>query len=217
MSTAREVVWHIQTARLVDFKAQHADVVPRLLALCPQPGMRLLGGQTARITNDLHSALSGESVYDDSWIGVVYEGINIVGCGLAYGNTCSLFIEPGRRRHGYGSQLVNTLRACAGDVLVGGTASGNALQRRLDSERSLLLRIAFWVWRRRPQINTWWNWSSWFIGACFYTYRLDFYFLPFHLIMWFPKRQPSLRQDCCDHGISLIEACAECASIKDTT
>jgi GNAT superfamily N-acetyltransferase len=211
---------HIQTMRLVDFMAQHADAMPRLLALCPTPEMRLLYGYTTRISNDLYLALSNdtdpsnENDYN-SWIGVVYEGVAIVGCGLAYDNTCSLFIEPSRRRRGYGSRLVNALRACAGDVLVGSTAAGYALQQRLDSKRSLLLRIAFWIWRRRPRINTWWNWSSWFVGVSFSACRLDFYFLPLHLMMWFPGRQPPLRRDCCDHGVSLIEACTKC--VEGTT
>lgn len=188
----------------------------KVRAMCPPPPreQRQYGGHLASIANDMLMALEEPDGFPNSWAGFIWSNGRLVGWGIAYPPIVSLYITSECRRRGYGIQLLKAMRRVAGDVLLGSSEAGIALQVKLDSERSWPGRLWYWLWRRRPHVEFYWDWRSWSAGPVFsWRRRLDLYLLPLHVILLLITRRGERRVGRCDHGVFLDAPCTQCASL----
>lgn len=193
------------------------ETIEELLAFVPAADLRLLGGRQVTLSNDIRMALEVKFSCSPAFLGIARSEDNeIVGCGFAYANVCSVFVDPRWRRQGVGTWLVQALRNRAGDVLVGCSSSGKALQRKLDRSRSWPKRTFFYLWRRRPRISAFCDFSHWTVGFAFPSrWRIDVYFFALHIAIAFDAREGAhfgidAEARLCDHGVALTESCVDC-------
>ena len=203
----------IETAAFGDFVKAHPESLAVLDGLCPKRGGRFIQGRTWVINNDLRLALENVAGFTDAKLGVVRDvrkGGEIVGWGLAYADTLSIYVAPEYRRRGYGLGLALALRRVAGDVLIGGSPAGIALQQKIDRERPRWARALSWFWRRRPSFSISGMYRTWGFEIGYTAPgMLSLHFLCWCIYVFFRVRRiPGIQA--CKHGVPLELACEEC-------
>lgn len=191
------------------------SVIDSLSTLCPPERKRLIYGRLASVTNDLRMLLEDVESFDGAYLAIAYYNTQPIGWGLAYAGILSLYVDPICRRRGYATNLAIALRRYTGDVIVGCTPEGIAFQKAFDRSRSYLKRMFFWIWRRRPCFQMWWDFRSW--GLCVsvpWTFRVDLQFLCLRLNAAFFVRCGAPLTCSCDHGVLLSTSCKDCEGIQ---